>query len=883
MSRRVTFLVGPLVLALLGASGPNVGAANITVDGSQTYQTIDGFGVNANYYSWGEDLQPVLDGLIDQAGMTLFRVIFNEGWETNNDNGDASVMNWDYYNAVYGGPDAQKLWSLIGALNQRGITNGIMPNFQGHGSAWMVDYSNTLPNGYEDEWAEAVASLLVYARNTRHLQFSVVAPNNEPDLGSEGIRIPTAARHLAAQRALVRKLDTNGLSDFRIVGPDRSNSGTNWLPEMLGDPLVMSKVGHFGLHSYSSGGGGSGGVYDLLQGSAYPDLTFWMTEFNVWCNVCENGPSGTNNWDYFRGTAEYLLAYLANGASGGLVWEGYDSYYPHHARWSFWGLFAVDNTNAFPRTYTPRKNFYTLSQITKFVQPGARRIDVSGSADPFSLVAFYHPDTGQLTITGANADPSPAVLSGTLSYLPPIASLELYYTDSTTNLFHSATVPVTNGTFDVTVPADCVFTLTGFDPAGISVSVVITNPLDGAGFSAPASIPIQAIANTTTGLLSSVHFFNGATPIGSADAPPYGITWSNVVPGAYVLTARATNSLGHVGVSPAVRAIVTGPPAQIAVTPANAMVVPYGTQQFTAVATDALGNTLAPPPLFTWSANAGGIITGSGLFAAGANEGGPFIVTARSGGVSGTASLLITTNANLAIAGTGFTWYGMTGSTNNLPQVLASGINDGDLLTDVPLLWTGEHDVANAYQAAGVVWPAPQTVNRVIYFNGSYDAWNNGVFAAQFGLQFSPDGQTWTNAGQAWVVTPSYTYNSRASADASFTFTGGVATVLGVRCVGRVHTSEASINSWQAVATELQTFAAPAIPVPVLTAKKLAGSVVISWPGALTNYALEAASNVWPPLTWSPVTNTPVLSGGQLSVTLAPASQRSFLRLHLQP
>ena len=40
------------------------------------------------------------------------------------------------------------------------------------------------------------------------------------------------------------------------------------------------------------------------------------------------------------------------------------------ARWGYWGLFAVDDTNAVDKTYTPRKQFYTLSQISKFVARG---------------------------------------------------------------------------------------------------------------------------------------------------------------------------------------------------------------------------------------------------------------------------------------------------------------------------------------------------------------------------------------------------------------------------------------------------------------------------------------------------------------------------------
>src|SRR6266404_1044447 len=409
--------IGVMLLVLL--SGEVLGQA-VTIDGGQTNQIIEGFGVNANYFAWNNnELKPALDALIDQAGMTVFRVVFNNGWEAANDNGDHDVMNWDYFNALYSTPEFEKLWSLLGYLNQKGITNGIVLNFQGPGPDWMG--GSTLSAGYEDEWAEMVTSLLVYARNTRHLQFSLVAPHNEPDITGEGINIPTTDQYLTTLHRLAETLDTNGLSDFRLVAPDLASNDTGLLGAMLDDSLVMAKLAHFGLHSYSGGGSGSDGVYDFIQGSDYPDRSFWMTEFNVWCSVCEAGISGTNDWDYCLGTADYLLGHLANGASAGMVWEGYDSYYPHHMNWSFWGVLGVDDKDAVPKTYTPRKNFYTLAQIAKFVRPGARRIGLSGSAGDLELLAFYHDGLGQLTLTGINPDYSPATLSGSLTSLPPIA------------------------------------------------------------------------------------------------------------------------------------------------------------------------------------------------------------------------------------------------------------------------------------------------------------------------------------------------------------------------------------------------------------------------------------------------------------------------------
>ena len=109
---------------------PNLHAATVTLDGTVTYQVIDGFGVNANHRSWNNnELRPVLDALIDQAGMTLFRVVFdNIDWEATNDNADPNVINWTYYSTVYGSSKFTRLWDMFAYLNSRGITDGAFFN-----------------------------------------------------------------------------------------------------------------------------------------------------------------------------------------------------------------------------------------------------------------------------------------------------------------------------------------------------------------------------------------------------------------------------------------------------------------------------------------------------------------------------------------------------------------------------------------------------------------------------------------------------------------------------------------------------------------------------------------------------------------------------------
>ena len=230
-------------------------------------------------------------------------------------------------------------------------------------------------------------------------------------------------------------------------------------------------------------------------------------------------------------------------------------------------------------------------------------------------------------------------------------------------------------------------------------------------------------------------------------------------------------------------------------------------------------------------------------------------MTASANGLAGTATIYVATN--LASGGAGYTWYSLTSATANSPQAPAAGVNDGDFSTDVSLRPDGFVDDANAFEAAGIIWPEAHTIRQIIYRNGSWTPDENGVFGADFQLQFSADGTTWTMAGPEWVASPVYIYNSPISANTSLVFQGGTNSVGGVRCAGRVHTSEQASppNSWVANATEVEVFNVEiAAGPPRLSATIVGNSIVISWP-ASANFVLEAAAAINQTNAWSVVTN----------------------------
>ena len=63
------------------------------------------------------------------------------------------------------------------------------------------------------------------------------------------------------------------------------------------------------------------------------------------------------------------------------------------------------------------------------------------------------------------------------------------------------------------------------------------------------------------------------------------------------------------------------------------------------------------------------------------------------------------------------------------------------------------------------------------------------------------------------------------------------------------------------------TVTGPGIPSNRL-ALSVGQNITLSWPSFLTNYVLQTTSNLSSTNAWNPVTNTPVSSNGQFTVTL---------------
>jgi len=150
-------------------------------------------------------------------------------------------------------------------------------------------------------------------------------------------------------------------------------------------------------------------------------------------------------------------------------------------------------------------------------------------------------------------------------------------------------------------------------------TVALTQPTDGATFTAPATVTLAATASDSDGTVAKVEFFNGQTKLGEDTSAPYNFTWNGITAGTYTLTARATDDLG--GATTSAASTITVGTSNIAPTvsitsPADGAVFPWKpTLTITAAANDpdgtvtkvefrdgttVLGQDTSAPYSFTW-------------------------------------------------------------------------------------------------------------------------------------------------------------------------------------------------------------------------------------------------------------------------------------------
>lgn len=126
-----------------------------------------------------------------------------------------------------------------------------------------------------------------------------------------------------------------------------------------------------------------------------------------------------------------------------------------------------------------------------------------------------------------------------------------YTTPATTASDSGATFRAVVSNSAGSVPSSAA-TLTVSTQPNASPTVQITSPSNGANFTSPAAITLEASASDADGSIAKVEFFSGGTKLGEDTSSPYSFNWNGVTAGSYSLTAVATDNLGAATTSSAI-------------------------------------------------------------------------------------------------------------------------------------------------------------------------------------------------------------------------------------------------------------------------------------------------------------------------------------------
>ncbi len=444
--------------------------ARITLQPSERFQFIQGFGVNYTGPYFRDDQKPMFDMLIKDLGATMFRVVpylVYSNWEETNDNDDPNVMNWEYYNDRYSSPIFEATWNGLRFLNSRGIRPVI--GLMGPVPDWMLDDQWTPPKhkvcqtdskqrrlkpAMYDEFAEMVVSMVMYARTKAGVDFEYFSPFNETDCyPPEGPRVdPEEAPQVLA--AVARRLKKEGLGDIKLTPADQAIITNDYVSPILGDAELMKQVGAFALHTY--GENSVGPNVERVKASRYAHVPVWLTEYG---DLNDRDKTSDNEWkNYSLASNRRALTALNQGASALFFFDAFDDYEECARRLCFYGLFRSAD-----HIYAPKKRYYATRQLYHFVTPGAQRIGVVTASNTMGLTvsAFHDAAAGTLVVVGVKEGGPKRVEVALPREAAAVGSWDLYVTSRVLDCVKTGTFPAVNGTVELDLPDEAVFTLVG--------------------------------------------------------------------------------------------------------------------------------------------------------------------------------------------------------------------------------------------------------------------------------------------------------------------------------------------------------------------------------------------------------------------------------------
>lgn len=443
---------------------------------NQRQQTIDGFGASDAWSmwqigQWEDSLQTKVadwlfssdnfaDGSPKGIGLSIWR--FNAG-AGSAEQGDSAQINRDTRTAYFENQTGQRRFLQL--AKERGVPtflafynsppvqltqNGLATN-TGRGGTF-----NLKEDAYDD-FAAYIADMLQKAEKEDGIHFSYVCPVNEPDghwnwLGPKQEGTPATNREVARiaremsreflQRGITTKILVNESSDFRCMfstheadwqrgyeiqsfwNPDSTETYVGNLPNIARVMAGHSYWTNTPVLKPGDRGYERTGLYGyrkrLKDAFDKVDADFWMTELCIMSN--DEEIHGGGGFDFSMEEALYVARVMH-----------YDLTVANARSWQWWRAAGGNYKDGLIRMYVKgewtggrgqrrgvvqenmvrdSKLMWTLGNFSRFVRPGAVRLDVQGemAVDGLMLSAYRNTD-GSLAVVAINYGKKDSVVS----------------------------------------------------------------------------------------------------------------------------------------------------------------------------------------------------------------------------------------------------------------------------------------------------------------------------------------------------------------------------------------------------------------------------------------------------------------------------------------
>jgi glucuronoarabinoxylan endo-1,4-beta-xylanase len=468
MARRWPTVLAALALALWTAMAWAQAPVQVSVDGAQKFQTIDGFGTAVYLYM---QASPFRDPRIQQmyavdSGNSLLRMELNPGVLPQKvDN--VEEISWKAFDASEKGKAANTeanlefaqaviklnprirftptVWSPPGWMKSNGKSDGggfLLPQYYPHYAKYLAEWVKFVKEKYGlDMYAVGVQNELEFAEPYNCCQYT-----------------PAAWRDMLIE--VHKRFEAEGIKT-KIFGPESMTGSQNtplFVRAVMEDPQGKSALDIIATHGYSDGikmAGGAKGNSTLWDAVSRYKLPVWMTE--------TSGVKG-DLASSLKGVAQEIHNSLVYGQiSGWIYWQYIGS---NAGQGNEFDMVLVkvgrQGNQEVVTEIVPSKKYYLHKQFSRFIQPGAVRIAATPSdAEGISVGAFEHAEDKTVTVTLINTGgvDQPVVLA--LKTNLKATTFDVYRTSAAENCDKVGVLAVADGKLAVTVAPQSMVTLYG--------------------------------------------------------------------------------------------------------------------------------------------------------------------------------------------------------------------------------------------------------------------------------------------------------------------------------------------------------------------------------------------------------------------------------------